>query len=259
MSAFRTFASLSLAAVLGAGSALAQTAARDQAENANPHSTLNKDKPASDVPAATTKAETQAAEAGNPHSTLNKDRAAPGAAKGVEQAEQGNPHSVKNKDEMTEAGPATAQAVLERMATADRGEVAVGKLAQQNGSARVQQAGQMLEKDHGASLAEVQALARKKGLSLSAAPVDPMAKHDSEEATELQDKLAKLHGADFDKAFAKAMIDDHRKDIDHLKKWQAYVDDKDVSALIAKTLPVLEHHLSMAQSLRMPAAQGRTP
>ena len=267
MPAFRTFASLSLAALLGSGAALAQTDSREKAESAtNPHSTLNKDQPASDVPAATTadtiKAETQKAEAANPHSTLNKDRTLPAdgdQARDLEQAEKGNPHSVKNRDQMMDEVPASAQAVLERIATADRGEVALGKLAQENGSKRVQEAGAMLEKDHGSSLSEVQALAKKKSLTLSATPMDAMARHETEEARELQGKLAKLHGADFDKAFVKAMADDHRKDIEHLKKWQAAVGDKDVSALIAKTLPVLEHHLAMAQSLRMPAAQGRTP
>ena len=262
MSALRTLASLSLAALLASGAVLAQTDAREKSENATPDSTLNKDRPASGVPAATTKAETQAAETANPHSTLNKDRTVPAdadQARDVEQAEKGNPHSVKNKDQMTDAGPASAQAVLERIATADRGEVALGKLAQENGSTRFREAGAMLERDHGASLGEVQALAKQKSLTLQAMPMDAMAKHDMEEAHELQGRLSKLHGAEFDKAFAKAMVDDHRKDIDHLKKWQTSVGDKDVSALIAKTLPVLEHHLAMAQSLRMPAAQGRTP
>ena len=259
MSALRTFASVSLAALLGSSTAFAQTDARETSENANPHSTLNKDRPASDSPGATTKAQTESAESANPDSTLNKDRTLPADAdrpRDVEQAEKGNPHSVKNKDQSNE-GPATAQGVLERIATADRGEIAMGKLAQENGSARVQQFGKMLEQDHGTSLAEVQELAKKKSLTLSGK--DAMAKHEMEEAHEMNGTLAKLHGAEFDKAFARAMTEDHRKDIGNLKKWQAAVNDKEVSALIEKSLPVLERHLAGAQSLRMPAAQGRTP
>ena len=262
MTAFRTFASLTLAALLGSGVAVAQTDARDNSENGNPHSTLNKDRPASDTPSATTRAETQKAESANPDSTLNKDRTALPAdadrAREVEQAEKGNPHSVKNKDQSTDEGADTAQGVLERIATADRGEIAMGKLAQENGSTRVQQFGKMLEQDHGNSLGEVQELAKKKSLTL-AGGMDRMAKHDQEEAHEMHGMLAKLHGAEFDKAFAKAMIDDHRKDIGNLKRWQTAVNDKDVSALIEKSLPALERHLAAAQSLRIPVAQGRTP
>ena len=274
MSALRTFASLTIAALLGAGAAFAQNdAARDNAENTNPHSAKNKDRPA---PGAATKAQTQSAESANPDSTLNKDRTLPAdadSARDVEQAEKGNPHSVKNKDKegmtgsmsmkdqdrMTEEGPVTAQGVLERMATADRGEVAMGKLAQENGSARLQQYGKMLEEDHGKSLGEVQELAKKKSLTLSATPKDMMAKHDLEEAQEMKGMLAKLHGAEFDKAFVKGMIEDHKKDIAGLKSWRLAASDKEVSALIEKTLPVLERHLTAAQSLRTPAAQGRTP
>ena len=262
MSALRTFASMSLAALLGAGAASAQTSARDNAENANPHSTLNKDRPVESADSATSKAQTQSAESANPHSTLNKDRVIPAdadRARDVEQAEKGNPHSVKNKDQMMDEGPATAPVILERLATSDRGEVAMGKLAQENGSPRVQQVGQLLEKDHGASLAAVEDLAKKKGLTLAAMPKDAMAKHEMEEAHEMHGKLSKLHGAEFDKAFARAMIEDHRKDIEHLKKWQSAGGDAEVSALIGKTLPVLERHLAAAQALRMPQAQGRTP
>ena len=261
MTAFRTFASLTLAALLGSGVAVAQTDARDNSENGNPHSTLNKDRPASDTPSAITKAQIQKAESANPDSTLNKDRTIPaeaGRAREVEQAEKGNPHSVKNKDQSTDEGADTAQGVLERIATADRGEIAMGKLAQENGSTRVQQFGKMLEQDHGNSLGEVQELAKKKSLTL-AGGMDRMAKHDQEEAHEMHGMLAKLHGAEFDKAFAKAMIDDHRKDIGNLKRWQTAVNDKDVSALIEKSLPALERHLAAAQSLRIPVAQGRTP
>lgn len=253
MSALRIVMSLSLAALLGAGAAVAQN------ETANPHSTANKDRPA---PGAADQAQQEGAEEANPHSTRNKDRTLPADAdksRDLEEAEKDNPHSVKAGDRMKDEGPVTAQAVLDRLATADRGEVAMGKLAQSNGSSRVQQYGQMLEQDHGTALGQVQDLAKKKNVTLGETPKDAMAKHEQKQSHEMHGKLAKLHGAEFDKAFAKAMIDDHKKDIEHLNKWKTAVNDPDVSSLIDQTLPVLQKHLDQAQQLRMPAAQGRAP
>ena len=156
-------------------------------------------------------------------------------------------------------GKATPGAVLERMAAADMGEVQMGKLAQSNGSARTQEYGRMLEQDHAQSLQQVKDLGQKKGIAIADMPKDGMAKHEMREAQEMKTKMSAMHGGAFDKAFAGMMVEDHQKDIDHLKAWRGTVGDKDVAALIDQTLPVLQRHLSAAKNLRIPAAQGRTP
>ena len=63
----------------------------------------------------------------------------------------------------------------------------------------------------------------------------------------LHDRLAKLSGEQFDKEFAKAMVDDHKNDI---KEFEAQAKGTDDVASFAKnTLPTLQKHLQIAQSL----------
>lgn len=262
MSALRTLASLALAALLGSGAALAQQQEPPQ-EPTNPHSTANRDRPA---PGDASKAQTEEGEKGNPHSTLNKERQEPSALQSgdVDRAQKDNPHSVRNRDREKNGamagGKVTAQSVLERLEIADQGEVKMGQLAQQNGGSRVQEYGRMLEQDHQRSLQQVKDLAQQKSFTLSETPKDEMAKDELKESRKSHEKLAKLHGSEFDKQFAEAMVEDHQKDIDHLKSWRSSLtSDKDVTALIDQTLPVLERHLKSAQQLKHPAAQGRRP
>jgi len=63
------------------------------------------------------------------------------------------------------------------------------------------------------------------------------------------DKLAKLSGAEFDKAYMSDMVSDHETDV---KEFQTQADkgnDPDVKAFAAKTLPVLQKHLQMARDV----------
>jgi putative membrane protein len=67
------------------------------------------------------------------------------------------------------------------------------------------------------------------------------------ESKSLHDRLAKLSGEQFDKEFAKAMVDDHKNDI---KEFEAQAKGTDDVASFAKnTLPTLQKHLQTAQSL----------
>lgn len=56
-----------------------------------------------------------------------------------------------------------------------------------------------------------------------------------------------LHGADFDKEFAKYMAKDHKKDIGDYEK--AAKMPGDVGQLAQQTLPILHKHLDEAQKL----------
>lgn len=260
MTALRALASLSLAVLLGSGAAPAQTT---PAETDNPHDTANKDRPA---PGDADKAQAQKAEEANPHSTMHKDRPTPGALdkEGAAEASTARPeHPGGRMGHATHgammSGSASPEAVLDRLNAADQGEIEMGKLAQQNGSTRVQELGRMLEQDHSKSRQQVKDLAQKKGISLGDQPKDAMAQHEAGEARQMHDRLAKLQGQEFDRSFARAMADEHRKDIDQLRKWRKSVGDKEVAALIDETLPVLERHLSAAKELARPAAMGRSP
>ena len=63
----------------------------------------------------------------------------------------------------------------------------------------------------------------------------------------LDDRLSKLSGAAFDRAYMKAMVDDHVKDVSEFKKEAKSGTDPEVKAWAAKTLPTLEEHLKMAR------------
>jgi putative membrane protein len=63
-----------------------------------------------------------------------------------------------------------------------------------------------------------------------------------------KEKLAKLSGPDFDREYMKAMLKDHKEDVEDFRKQAKAKKPNDVNAFAAKTLPVLEQHLSMAQA-----------
>jgi len=93
----------------------------------------------------------------------------------------------------------------------DMAEVQLGKLAQQKGhSEDVKQFGQMLEQDHSQHLQQAQQEAQQLGIT---PPQQVNAKQKA-----MHDKLAKEQGAKFDKAFAKAMVKDHKEDIAKYQK-----------------------------------------
>jgi putative membrane protein len=103
-------------------------------------------------------------------------------------------------------GSATADAAFVKKA-ADGGlaEVAMAKLAQEKAaSADVKAFAQKLEKDHTQANTELKQVASQKNITLPTAPSKMhQAKHD---------KLSKLSGAEFDKAYVAAMLEDHQKD-----------------------------------------------
>jgi putative membrane protein len=94
--------------------------------------------------------------------------------------------------------------------------------------------------DHGKANDELKKLASQKGITL---PTDLDAKH---QAT--YDRLSKLSGADFDRAYMADMVKDHHEDVNEFRKESQSGSDPDVKAWAAKTLPTLEHHLQMAES-----------
>ena len=122
-------------------------------------------------------------------------------------------------------------------------EVELGKLAADKGASdAVKQFGKRMTDDHGKANAELKDFAEKKGLTL---PADLDAKH-----KQLRDRLAKLNGADFDRAYANEMVKDHKKDVADFKREAKGAKDPDLKAWAGKTLPTLEDHLKAAQDVQ---------
>jgi putative membrane protein len=120
-------------------------------------------------------------------------------------------------------------------------EVQLGNLAKDKASdPAVKSFAQMMVDDHGKANDELKQLAASKGITL---PSDTDAKHKAE-----HDRMSKLSGAAFDRAYMQSMVADHRTDVNEFRRESQRGGDADLKAWAAKTLPTLEHHLQMAES-----------
>jgi putative membrane protein len=119
-------------------------------------------------------------------------------------------------------------------------EVKLGDLAQQKGvSSTVKTLGSHMVADHSKANKELKELATKKGIVI---PTSLDAKHQ-----EKYDKLAMKSGADFDRAYTKCMVKDHKKVVAKFDAEANKGDDSEMKAWAAKTKPTLEHHLHMSE------------
>jgi putative membrane protein len=137
------------------------------------------------------------------------------------------------------------------MAAADGGlaEVELGKLAADHASnADVKTFGKRMVDDHSKANDELSAILKQKGMT---APTELKGK---EKAT--YDRLAKLNGAAFDKAYMSDMVKDHEKDVKEFEHESTSGKDPDLKAFAAKTLPTLQDHLKMARETQAKLSGG---
>ena len=121
-------------------------------------------------------------------------------------------------------------------------EVALGKLAVDKGSSdAVKQFGQKMIDDHTKANDELKQLATAGGMKI---PDELDAKHQSR-----VDKLAKLSGAEFDKAFIKDQQKYHQQNVREFQDEAKYGAVPQVKDLATKSLPTLEQHLELAKNL----------
>jgi len=121
-------------------------------------------------------------------------------------------------------------------------EVDLGKLASEKATNdRVKAFGQRMAMDHSKAGDELKSLAASKQIAL---PSSIDAKH---QAT--HDKFAKLSGTEFDRAYVRDMVADHKKDVAAFTHESTSGKDSDVKAWAAKTLPTLREHLRMIEDL----------
>jgi putative membrane protein len=143
----------------------------------------------------------------------------------------------------------TGQRFIKDVVEGNLAEVQIGELAQRNGqSDAVKSYGQMLVTDHTEANQKATAIAKRLGVT---PPTEPNAK---QKAT--YDKLSKLTGADFDRAFANEMVADHKKDIGEFKK-EAAIKNDPAAEFASKTLPTLQKHLDAAQKLTQTGSASR--
>jgi len=130
-----------------------------------------------------------------------------------------------------------------KAAQGNMAEVNAGSMAASKGtSPDVKNFGNRMVTDHGKALDELKQLAQTKGVTL---PTDVSAEQKAE-----ADKLNKLSGSAFDKAYAEAMVKGHEKVAKDFEKASKDAKDADLKAWAAKTLPVIQDHLKMAKEMK---------
>ena len=122
-------------------------------------------------------------------------------------------------------------------------EVQMGQVAATKGVADdVKSFGQRMAADHSKANDELKTIASTAGATV---PTEP-----SSDQRDMLAKFNKESGADFDKAYAKAMVKDHKEDIDLFKKEASSGQNADLRAFAQKTLSTLEEHLRLAEALK---------
>jgi putative membrane protein len=120
-------------------------------------------------------------------------------------------------------------------------EVELGKLASEKAAgAQAKQFGERMVQDHTKANDELKSLAQSKNITL---PTTIDAKH---KAT--HDRLAKLSGEAFDRAYMQEMVTGHRMMLNMFRKEAQSGKDAEVKAWAAKMVPSVQEHLTMAQS-----------
>jgi putative membrane protein len=161
-------------------------------------------------------------------------------------AEAQNTQNATQPPKSTAQSPALStnpdHAFLQQMAMGNLAEVELGEVAtKKTTNAKVKAFAQRMVGDHGKAGAEVKSLAATKQVAL------PTGVGDENKAT--IDKLSKLSGTAFDRAYATSMVEKHQKTLDTLKRQSMSGNDEQVKAWAAKTAPTVEEHLKMARDL----------
>jgi putative membrane protein len=137
--------------------------------------------------------------------------------------------------------PSGEERFMKEAASGGLMEVELGKIAAEKGShQRVKEFGKRMQADHSKANAQLKKIASSKGVDL---PSEPSGEHKS-----TMDKLTKLSGAEFDREYMDAMVDDHKEDIE---KFQTQADkgkDPELKKFASENLPILKKHLELAQS-----------
>jgi putative membrane protein len=121
-------------------------------------------------------------------------------------------------------------------------EVDLGKLAQQNSQdQQVQQFGAKMVQDHGAANDQLTKIATDKGVTLP--------QQLDRKGQALHDRLAKLQGVAFDRAYMADMIKDHNADMTLFRHEAQSAKDPDVKQFAQQTLATIQEHDKLARDV----------
>jgi len=173
------------------------------------------------------------------HQKLAKETLAKvGGEAGDRRTETGTRETTRGTDDT--ARGLTDNDFVMKASTSGKAEVAIGKLGQEKGkNADLKKFADRVVTDHTKVNDELTRAARDANITVSEKPADQ-----DEHVKHLRDS------SDFDKEFAKHMVESHTKGVELFTKASKELKNEKLKALAEKTLPTLKEHLQMAKDLK---------
>lgn len=150
--------------------------------------------------------------------------------------------SISDQNKETATVDNTDQNFAEKAALGGMMEVEAGKIAVEKATnPEVKAFGQRMIDDHSKINDALKSLASSKNMTLPTMMSDSQQK----DLNDLREKSA----SDFDKAYVKMMVDDHKDDVDDFQKAVDKLNDMDLKNFAINTLPTLQKHLASIQEI----------
>lgn len=162
-------------------------------------------------------------------------------AQGNSSSMERSPASTTNKTTASKTKGGGDPAFVQEAGVGGLAEVEMGRLAVQKAKDdRIRQFGQKMIDDHSKANEQLKQAASHEGLNVPTAL--------DEKHKQTMNRLEKLSGAEFDAAYSKLMVKDHKEDVKLFEK-QSKAGNSAVQKFAADTLPTLKNHLQMAEEL----------
>jgi putative membrane protein len=141
------------------------------------------------------------------------------------------------------SAPYSDEVFLRNAAEGNMAEIKLGQLAEEKAAApEVKNFAKRMVEDHTKALEELKQIAAQEGINL---PTDI-----SHKDAQTYDRLAKLSGPEFDRAYAQEMVKDHQKDISEFKRGEVAAQKPTLKQFAQHELPTLQSHLELAQRMQ---------
>lgn len=153
------------------------------------------------------------------------------SAEVAEEMNEPNDDATREKDEE----------FLMKAAEINHEDIQLGQLAQQKGThPDVKALGKMMEDAHTKALADVTALASRKGIAVPTSP--------TKDVQDLYQNMSQKEGTDFDKDFCDKMVQGHKRAINLFENRAEESKDPDIRTWASSALPDLRNHLSQSEA-----------
>jgi putative membrane protein len=177
-----------------------------------------------------------------------------GGSSGTTRQPQGRQQDSTTSQDNTDTNSANTKSspdenFAKKAAQGGMAEVKLGQLAEQKGSSpEVKNFGRRMVQDHSKANNELKDVTSKENIPL------PNEMDKSDQAT--YDRLSKLSGDAFDRAYARDMVKDHSKDVSEFQKEAKNGKDESIKNFAAQTLPTLQNHLDQARQMEQAVNQS---